>query len=72
MITINQDSFPFDFLDKALIPAVNAPVLFITPTIPPITSTNAIISIESYNPCTGAFKNVVTVLNIVGFYFGNC
>ena len=33
------------------------PDLFTTPTIPPITKTNVIMSIESYSPSTGALKN---------------
>ena len=55
--TISHFSFPSSIFERLLIPAVNAPDLFTTPTMPPITKTNVIISIESYNPSTGALKN---------------
>ena len=58
IIIISKDSFPFAFLERALIPAVKEPVLFIIPIKPPITNTKAMISMESYKPCTGAFKKV--------------
>ena len=72
IIIINKDSFPAALWDRAFIPAVKAPVLFIIPINPPITNTKAIISMDSYKPWTGALKNFVNAPKTDVDCLGSC